>query len=187
MAVIITQLFITDREIIHAGNRPWWQWHSTFSKYASRSVLITQAQRKPLLSAGTLSVFLTSDKLLHCTNSCCGIAAVNSGLDFIKVCREGQLNEDGHWNIAGLVVRLELMKRHRSFCIGRRGILHRWQGERMRERGRPDMGSRWPPIIGMPGWSASAKWEPLGKFWIIYSSAEAVRIKILALRPLRGD
>ncbi len=101
MAVIITQLFITDREIIHAGNRPWWQWHSTFSKYASRSVLITQAQRKPLLSAGTLSVFLTSDKLLHCTNSCCGIAAVNPGLDFIKVCREGQLNEDGHWNIAG--------------------------------------------------------------------------------------
>ncbi len=119
MAVIITQLFITDREIIHAGNRPWWQWHSTFSKYASRSVLITQAQRKPLLSAGTLSVFLTSDKLLHCTNSCCGIAAVNPGLDFIKVCREGQLNEDGHWNIAGLVVRLELMKRHRSFWTRR--------------------------------------------------------------------
>lgn len=25
MAVIITQLFIADREIIHVGNRPWWQ------------------------------------------------------------------------------------------------------------------------------------------------------------------
>lgn len=130
MAVIITQLFITDREIIHAGNRPRWQWHSAFSKYASRSLLITQAQRKPLLSSRTLSVFLTNDKVLYCTNSCCGITAVNLGLDFIKICRRGRRDEDGHWSIVSHVIKSQLMNRQGWFFFPLLllvEIFHCWQ------------------------------------------------------------
>lgn len=184
MAVIITQLFITDREIIHAGNRPRCQWHSAFSKYARRALLITQAHRMPLLTNQTLSVFLTNDVLLYCANSRCGTAAVSSDTDFIRMwrwtlehsssCHQVSANEWARFFFRSLIVwRERVRERERE----RMSNGERWR-ERQRERGRKRDGER---EEGMEGrWRLELVafcWETLMKF--IYLVTRAKWIKVL--------